>query len=55
MSQEIDLSGEQEPTEIMTDRDEQLSEEQPENHRQTEFEGEDRTEDFDLSEALSNL
>lgn len=52
---DLDLSGEQDPTERMTEQDAQLAEDPPENLRETEFEGEDRTEDFDLDDALEAL
>jgi len=52
---DLDLSGEEDPTERMTAQDAQLDEDPPENHRETEFKGEDQTEEFDLDDALEAL
>lgn len=52
-----ELSGEQDPTERMTEQQEQAREraEDEENHRDADHEGEMQTEEFDLAEALSNV
>jgi hypothetical protein len=57
MSDEIDLSGEQDPTERMVEQQQQAQEraEDDENLRDTGHDGSVETDEFDVSEALSNL
>jgi len=57
MSHEIDLSGETDPTERMTEQQEKAREraEDSENLRGPDHEGEVTTDEFDVSEALNAL
>lgn len=58
MSGEIDLSGEQDPTERMEKQDEQLRERvenADENHREADHQGSLETDEFDLDDALEAL
>lgn len=55
MSDEIDLSGERDPTEVMVEQQEQQSSETAENHREGEYEGSEETVSFDVEDAVSRL
>lgn len=57
MSEEIDLSGEKEPTEQMVEQQERAQEaaERDANLRDADHDGTVATDDFDVAEALSDL
>lgn len=51
----IDLSGEQDPTEKMVEKQDRAVPDEDENQRKPDHNGDVTTEEFDLSEALAEL
>lgn len=55
MTDDLDLSGEQDVTERMTEQDERYGPDEAENHREPTEDGSMTTEDFDVEEAIDRL